>query len=63
MVHFYQALQTGLPANEALRSAQLAIKDELAHPYYWAAFVLTGHPQLCLPAVVRRTITEPKIQN
>ncbi len=63
MVHFYQALQTGLPVNEALRSAQLAIKGELNHPYYWAAFVLTGHPHTCLPATVRQTIDEHKTQN
>jgi len=53
MVHFYQALQTGLPVNQALRSAQLAMMGELDHPYYWAAFVLAGHPHTCLPAAVR----------
>jgi CHAT domain-containing protein len=27
---------------EALRGAQLAVKDEYSHPYYWASFILVG---------------------
>ena len=48
MTKFYQGLQAGLPVNQALRNAQLAIKamlsteDDAAHPYYWAPFILTG---------------------
>jgi CHAT domain-containing protein len=63
MVHFYQALQTGLPVNEALRSAQLAIKAEFDHPYYWAAFVLNGHPHTRLPVAVQQMTKELLIQN
>ena len=29
--------------NEALRQAQLKVKKQYQHPYYWAAFVLTGN--------------------
>lgn len=41
MVGFY----SGLPAlgkQEALRQAQLAVKKSRPHPFFWAAFVLTG---------------------
>lgn len=47
MVRFYQNLKDGLPKNEALRKAKLdylheAKIDQLAHPYYWAGFMLMG---------------------
>lgn len=50
MVRFYQNLKDGLPKNEALRKAKLdylqASKlDQLAHPYYWAGFMLMGDPK------------------
>ena len=28
--------------DEALRQAQLQIKKQYPHPYYWSAFLLTG---------------------
>jgi CHAT domain-containing protein len=28
---------------EALRQAQLAVKKQRPHPFFWAAFVLTGN--------------------
>ncbi len=45
MEKYYERLRDGAagPA-EALRAAQLAIKDEHPHPYYWAPFVLVGKP-------------------
>lgn len=47
MVNFYQNLQDGLSKNEALRQAKLqyldGVKmDQLAHPYFWAGFMLMG---------------------
>jgi CHAT domain-containing protein len=51
MTKFYQGLQAGLAVNKALRDAQLAMKamsatdSFLAHPYYWASFILTGNMQ------------------
>ena len=43
MTHFYQNLLAGQPANKALRTAQLHIKRENPHPFYWATFILTGN--------------------
>lgn len=41
MVDFYRNLGTDDKV-EALRHAQLSIKEKYRHPYYWAAFQLTG---------------------
>jgi tetratricopeptide (TPR) repeat protein len=40
MEKYYERLRDGASPAEALRAAQLALKD--AHPYYWAPFVLVG---------------------
>ncbi len=42
MTHFYTALLAGASINQALRSAQIALKATQPHPYYWAPFILTG---------------------
>jgi tetratricopeptide (TPR) repeat protein len=42
MEKYYERLHDGASPAEALRAAQLAIKDEHPHPYYWAPFVLVG---------------------
>jgi CHAT domain-containing protein len=42
MEKYYERLSDGAGPAEALRAAQLAIKDEHPHPYYWAPFVLVG---------------------
>jgi CHAT domain len=42
MEKYYERLRDGSGPAEALRAAQLAIKDEHPHPYYWAPFVLVG---------------------
>ncbi len=42
MERYYERLRDGAGPAEALRTAQLAIKDEHSHPYYWAPFVLVG---------------------
>jgi CHAT domain-containing protein len=42
MERYYERLHDGAAPAEALRAAQLAIKAERPHPYYWAPFVLVG---------------------
>jgi CHAT domain-containing protein len=43
MQGFYQNMNDGLNKRIALKNAQLEIKDNYnRHPYYWAAFQLTG---------------------
>jgi CHAT domain-containing protein len=42
MGKYYERLRDGASPAEALRTAQLEIKDERLHPYYWAPFVLVG---------------------
>ena len=41
MVNFYTNLSS-MSKDEALRLAQLKTKKQYPHPYYWAAFLLTG---------------------
>jgi tetratricopeptide (TPR) repeat protein/CHAT domain-containing protein len=55
MERFYTHLRAGMSKGEALRQAQMDVRGEYPHPYYWASFVLTGDPgpvgkmQLTLP--------------
>ncbi|MEM9673206.1 MAG: tetratricopeptide repeat protein [Bacteroidota bacterium] len=42
MKHFYQYWLAGQNKHEALRNAQLAIKEQRSDPYYWGGFVLIG---------------------
>ena len=44
MVLFYTHLRQGLSKAEALRAAQMNMRQKYPHPYYWAGFVLTGDP-------------------
>ncbi|MGB0383453.1 MAG: CHAT domain-containing protein [Ardenticatenaceae bacterium] len=44
MTHFYTHLKEGRGQAEALRQAQLDVREEYPDPYYWAGFVLTGIP-------------------
>jgi len=44
MVDFYQGA-VGAAKDEALRRAQLEVRKQYPHPYFWAAFVLTGNAQ------------------
>ena len=44
MVDFYNRLLSGKPRAEALREAQLAMKEKYPYPYYWGAFICQGNP-------------------
>lgn len=44
MTEFHAQLGQGKSKAEALREAQVRTRARFAHPYYWAAFVLTGLP-------------------
>jgi CHAT domain-containing protein len=57
MVDFYQHLLSGRPRADALRRAQLAMKQRRPHPYYWGAFICQGDPgPLPLPTDKHRHI-------
>jgi CHAT domain-containing protein/uncharacterized protein HemY len=45
MQAFYENLRAGQAKGEALRQAQVAILQRYPHPYYWAAYQLTGEPR------------------
>ena len=42
MREMYEQIKAGQSKRAALRRAQLAVKEEYGHPYYWAPFVLMG---------------------
>jgi CHAT domain-containing protein/Tfp pilus assembly protein PilF len=42
MERFYTHLRSGMSKGEALRQAQMDVRAQYSHPYYWSAFVLTG---------------------
>ncbi len=44
MIDFYSRILKGVPRAEALRDAQLAIKKNYPHPYFWGAFICQGDP-------------------
>lgn len=44
MVAFFKHLKGGKSKAEALQAAQREMRAKYPHPYYWAAFVLTGEP-------------------
>jgi CHAT domain-containing protein len=44
MQSFYKHLKQGDSKADALRQAQMETRVRFPHPYYWAAFVLTGSP-------------------
>lgn len=44
MTAFYQSLSKGVDKRQALRSAQTDFLRRQPHPFFWAAFQLTGNP-------------------
>ncbi|PSN77476.1 hypothetical protein C8B47_21855 [filamentous cyanobacterium CCP4] len=42
MTAFYRYLEEGMTRAEALREAQLDIREDFPHPFYWAPFTLSG---------------------
>lgn len=42
MEKFYHYLQMGMHKAKALQQAQIEVRKNQPHPFYWAAFVLTG---------------------
>jgi len=44
MIDVFRRMVAGQGAAEALRSTMLATRDRSPHPFYWAPFVLLGHP-------------------
>lgn len=44
MVDFYMRILNGAGRAEALRQAQLAMKDKYPNPFYWGAFICQGDP-------------------
>jgi CHAT domain-containing protein len=44
MIDFYKRLKEGKGRADALREAQLAMKQNYKNPYYWGAFICQGNP-------------------
>jgi CHAT domain-containing protein len=44
MDRFYAELGRGASKAQALRAAALAVRRQLPHPAYWAAFEIVGEP-------------------
>lgn len=51
MMRLYEGLRSGQTVREALASAKAAVRaqDRWSLPYYWAAFTLSGAPEVTLP--------------
>jgi CHAT domain-containing protein len=44
MIAFYKRILAGEPRVQALRQAQLAVKERHPEPYFWGAFICQGDP-------------------
>jgi CHAT domain-containing protein len=44
MREMYSRISAGETKRSALRAAQLQVRDDYGHPYYWAPFILMGNP-------------------
>lgn len=52
---FYRELSDGVPVAEALARAKRELAKSRPHPYYWAAFVLSGDGNTRTPLIIRWT--------
>ncbi|MDC3961467.1 CHAT domain-containing protein [Polyangium jinanense] len=43
MTAYYAGLAVGGGRSEALRAAQIAVREKHPHPYYWASFIVSGN--------------------
>ncbi|HSE98586.1 MAG TPA: CHAT domain-containing protein, partial [Blastocatellia bacterium] len=44
MREMYSRISAGESKRSAIRAAQLQVKEQYGHPYYWAPFILMGNP-------------------
>lgn len=44
MKEFYERIRSGMPKSEALRQAQIKIREQFPHPGSWGAFICQGDP-------------------
>jgi CHAT domain-containing protein len=44
MADFYRRILSGQPRPDALRTAQLSLREKYPHPFYWGAFICQGEP-------------------
>ncbi len=58
MERFYTHLREGMGKAQALQQAQREVRAKYPHPYYWAAFVLTGDPGTTAQANAVQTLLE-----
>jgi hypothetical protein len=59
MKRFYRALEAGETVASALRSAQLAAREERPEPFFWAGFVVIGDGDVTLALPRRRSGPAP----
>jgi CHAT domain-containing protein len=43
MQGFYRSLRQGKDPADAMRDAELNVRERFPHPFYWAPFVVTGN--------------------
>ena len=48
MIDFYRRLMEGTPVPDALRAAQLYLRERYSDPYWWGAFACHGDPKVTL---------------
>jgi tetratricopeptide (TPR) repeat protein/CHAT domain-containing protein len=62
MIDFYRRVLSGQGVADALRQAQLAMKEKHPDPYFWGAFICQGDPgPLSLSCRKRLSISSPAI--